>query len=824
MKKNFTSAIRSLIIISLLHVSTQAFSADYYWVGGSGVWTDLTHWATSSGGGTFHAIVPTPLDNVIFDANSFSANGQTVTINFEAFCNTFTASSLGFDVNFDFNATLNSESGIDVEGVINWDHNGDINVDAGGLTLGNGLDLNLAGSSTIVGGLTLESTSTLYHNGALVITSGGLTVGVNSTLTVTGGNGSNYTGDVLIQDGGNYIHSGSVAINGNFTMEGNSDFDQLFGEMNITNGDVSLGNGSYYRHRQNYWMRIYDGTLIMDTNSEFRKDNGFIDFRVGDLIVPANATFYIGGGDKYLRDGGFKAEANSTITSLGSNGWRIYDGGFELDPAATVTHSDRIWLYSNAFGQYNIQSGGNDLRRVEIVDQTNFNTEYTLIDDFVANDGLYIYSNKFFSDGNAIDVGRFYSNSNKVMTIDLTGTPIVNVATEFRLSVNANTTFVWPTPNVTFTSTGNMTFVGGLNNTFNNLIFDATSTGGQTISIQYATDVASIVVNADGEQNVNFQNSNSDVDDFTVNYSKNTIITPQVYMDGGETFNNTFTINSSGTLKVNFRTFGNNTFNVLDIGNRIDRWEIQAGSTQSITDLKPLLGTCEQPILIFSSSLGNQGTISQASGTVTGDYLQLQDNNATGGATFSTTNTADLGNVTGWTIVPIAAVTYYWIGNNGVWSDPNNWSLMSGGAPFCAIPSRIDDVIFDVNSFSASGQFCSVDVPAECHNMTWSNITPGAGLSGSQRLDIYGSLTLDADMVNNYNGIMYFEAIDNNNTIETQGVSLFRVVIEGQNQATGVWTLIDDFTCTDYFYVNRGTFNSDGNNLDVHISSHKTVM
>ncbi|MEZ4894884.1 MAG: hypothetical protein R2778_17955 [Saprospiraceae bacterium] len=79
----------------------------------------------------------------------------------------------------------------------------------------------------------------------------------------------------------------------------------------------------------------------------------------------------------------------------------------------------------------------------------------------------------------------------------------------------------------------------------------------------------------------------------------------------------------------------------------------------------------------------------------------------------------------------------------------------------------------------------------------------------------YGSLLLDANMVNNYNGIMYFEAIDNNNTIETQGVSLFRVVIEGQNQATGVWTLIDDLTCTDYFYVNRGTFNSDGNNLDV---------
>ncbi|MEZ4894887.1 MAG: hypothetical protein R2778_17970 [Saprospiraceae bacterium] len=276
MKKNFTSAIRSLIIISLLHVSTQAFSADYYWVGGSGVWTDLTHWATSSGGGTFHAIVPTPLDNVIFDANSFSANGQTVTINFEAFCNTFTASSLGFDVNFDFNATLNSESGINVTGVINWDHNGDINVDAGGLTLGNGLDFALAGGvSNIAGGFTLKTSSVAIHNGDLNILSGGLTIENGAMLTATGPNdntGNNYVGDVEIQDGGNYIQNGYLTIDGNFTMIGNSDFDHMYGEMKVNNGDVTLGNGSYYRHRNSYWMRVYDGTLILDANSEFHSD------------------------------------------------------------------------------------------------------------------------------------------------------------------------------------------------------------------------------------------------------------------------------------------------------------------------------------------------------------------------------------------------------------------------------------------------------------------------------------------------------------------------------------------------------------------------
>ncbi len=54
---------------------------NYYWIGGTGNWTDLNHWATSSGGATLHTQIPTALDNVFFDANSFSAAGQVVTLN-----------------------------------------------------------------------------------------------------------------------------------------------------------------------------------------------------------------------------------------------------------------------------------------------------------------------------------------------------------------------------------------------------------------------------------------------------------------------------------------------------------------------------------------------------------------------------------------------------------------------------------------------------------------------------------------------------------------------------------------------------------------------
>src|SRR5690348_13596722 len=64
-------------------------AADYYWVGGTGNWSDYaSHWATTSGGNVFHVTIPTLNDNVYFDANSFSAASQSVTFdNTFIYCN-----------------------------------------------------------------------------------------------------------------------------------------------------------------------------------------------------------------------------------------------------------------------------------------------------------------------------------------------------------------------------------------------------------------------------------------------------------------------------------------------------------------------------------------------------------------------------------------------------------------------------------------------------------------------------------------------------------------------------------------------------------------
>jgi hypothetical protein len=67
------------LLLLLLGTFSSAHAADYYWVGGSGQWDDLSHWATSSGGSATYAQVPQSTDDVHFDANSFSAINQTVT-------------------------------------------------------------------------------------------------------------------------------------------------------------------------------------------------------------------------------------------------------------------------------------------------------------------------------------------------------------------------------------------------------------------------------------------------------------------------------------------------------------------------------------------------------------------------------------------------------------------------------------------------------------------------------------------------------------------------------------------------------------------------
>ena len=66
-------------LICLIASAQLAMASSYYWVGGTGKWSDYAnHWATSSGGAIYRTQVPTLNDDVFFDANSFATATDTV--------------------------------------------------------------------------------------------------------------------------------------------------------------------------------------------------------------------------------------------------------------------------------------------------------------------------------------------------------------------------------------------------------------------------------------------------------------------------------------------------------------------------------------------------------------------------------------------------------------------------------------------------------------------------------------------------------------------------------------------------------------------------
>ena len=96
----------------------------------------------------------------------------------------------------------------------------------------------------------------------------------------------------------------------------------------------------------------------------------------------------------------------------------------------------------------------------------------------------------------------------------------------------------------------------------------------------------------------------------------------------------------------------------------------EANETQSINNIV-FNGSCAQQVTVRSTFPGGTAYLYKLSGVVNEDYLNIRDITITGGATFTSDSSNNLGNVFNWTIIPPAvANTYYWVGNSGNWSDP----------------------------------------------------------------------------------------------------------------------------------------------------------
>ena len=249
--------------------------------------------------------------------------------------------------------------------------------------------------------------------------------------------------------------------------------------------------------------------------------------------------------------------------------------------------------------------------------------------------------------------------------------------------------------------------------------------------------------------------------------------------------------------------------------------QIASGATLTLDGtLGSMGGACADLILWRSSNSGSAFTLSKSSGTVTVEHLILQDFHASGGATFTANNSINQGNTTGWTINAPVAQTYYWIADNGGdWSDGNNWSTSTGGAPAGCSPTSADHVIFDANSFNTAAAQPVVIVDdnlQQARDMTWTGVAnkPILRIPSLSQLEIYGNLSLTAgmgiDFVTPASSQLWLKA-NGAVTIESAGRDLVNFRMDGPG---GTFILQDPLTSSHELFLLEGTLDLDGFSLE----------
>ncbi len=159
------------------------------------------------------------------------------------------------------------------------------------------------------------------------------------------------------------------------------------------------------------------------------------------------------------------------------------------------------------------------------------------------------------------------------------------------------------------------------------------------------------------------------------------------------------------------------------------------------------------------------------------------------------------------------ALDYFWVGGSGNWSDLTKWATASGGGTFhTALPSIGDNVFFDINSFpSPASKTVTIDVNAECRNMSWAGATNTPILTGTTAfaITVYGNLNFIAAMNNTFAGKFIFSAITAGQTVTSAGQTFQNVDFTVSTLGSGS-ILQDNFVSTGTINLLEGTLNTNG--------------
>ena len=191
-----------LIFFFFLCVCSPAFSLNYYWVNGSGVWSDLSHWNTMPDGtGPIHLNIPTSMDDVFFMDNG----------------------GVGYTVTMDAANTIVKCRNMD------WS-----SAPSGCTLTGTGTRADIHGSVLLKAGMTFNFAGDIWfvtENGA------------NNTIT---SNGVHFPNSVVFTGA-----NGAYNVSDGFYV--NKEFSHITGTINTNNQTVTIGNHFNFNYYSDYF-------------------------------------------------------------------------------------------------------------------------------------------------------------------------------------------------------------------------------------------------------------------------------------------------------------------------------------------------------------------------------------------------------------------------------------------------------------------------------------------------------------------------------------------------------------------------------------------
>lgn len=757
---------------------------NYYWVGNGGNWNDMNHWASTSGGaGGAYYSPPSALDNVFFDANSFSSAGQTVTINVNATCK-----------NLNLTGVLNNPT--------------------------------IAGSNT-------------YS-----FTCSGSWTWATASLTFAGHVTFNGTGLCSVTTLGNTFN-GNVTFNcpgATYTVQ-----DFLYA-TNTTYGQIGLQSGTLNTNGKPVSCRILncniaDNVRTLDLGASRVDISGSgtaCDFRgnTANFTLSSTAASQI-----YMNYAGaatITMEVGSKAKTIPNINVFYCTGRIQITSGSVATTSERItfrdittqdvspldtasFLYiDNSSVNTNQKTFGNiTSSRFVSISGANGTTwgatdimlftgtvkvgDFQIYGDYAEVTGAFVQSRSataatptsYKAPGGKTSI--FYSKIRLMSTFTVglgpepvfglpSGSVVTRAMDEIRILGNI---YINNATGITYGLKDNYTFTLYKTATFSRNII----TSANTIST-FATTATANTLTCNGTIITGTGSTLSIGNEQACTLSLDSLVA------GTNSFVSVLPATTAATSSIN--EFIMNTKSTIQFG-------ASGTSTHTIGRLT-YVGSCNGWSIIRSYTPGTAARISFTNAPSI-NYVQCKDLNITS-TNFTVNSGINQGNNTGITFnASPGAVSYYWVGgtagntktgtystgNNNNWSNPDNWSLVSGsytGTNQC-IPSPQDNALFDANSFtSATNKTCDIDqVYTYINDLNCTGATAGSYLDNAitssfrRTFFVSGNVTLVANMTNNYEGVFYFNA-DAAKTITSNTQQFYGPMVF--DNSSGDWTLADN--------------------------------